>query len=336
MLVLMIVAGISMSASAQSGSRRPPPTRSQPSFRSSPPSSAGSQTRQVPGGSQSRPVLPVVSNLSLDGYCAVCIIDMKKWVRGNPQHQASYDGKTYYFPTEEIKRTFLADPGKYVPALGGDCTVCLAMIGKRMPGSVFHAAYHQERLYLFPGAEQRQMFVDNPGEYADVDLAMDGQCVVCRVEMNQEVAGDPHFAAYHNGMRYLFPSVEQLQMFHANPQKYAAGDAAINIPPALVPQTNTSLEQSSASPEQDVMTITGTSTCAGCEHGVAPIGDPDQLGLGVETDDGKLYVIEEAHELYPQVYKARFQKQKLTISGSVLQEQKNVVWLKPSALQVVN
>ncbi len=336
LLALMIVAGLSLQASAQSGSRRSPPMRSQPSFRSFPPSSAGSQRRQNPAGSQSRPGSPVVSNLALEGYCAVCIIDMKQWVRGNPQHQASYDGKTYYFPNEEIKRTFLADPGKYVPALGGDCTVCLAKMGKRMPGSVFHAAYHKGRLYLFPGADQKQMFVDNPGEFADVDLAMGGQCAVCRVEMNQEVPGDPNFAAYHDGMRYLFPSAEQLQMFHANPQKYAAAEGTLVPRPAVGPQSETSFEQPDISPDREVMTITGTSTCSGCEHGVSPIGDPDQLGLGVESADGKLYVIEQAHKLYPLVYKGRFQKQKLTVSGRVLRERDSVVWLTPSELQVTN
>ena len=64
------------------------------------------------------------SSLALGGYCPVCVIEMKKWVRGNPEHQVTYAGKTYRFPGEKQKQTFLANPTKYVPALGGDCTVC--------------------------------------------------------------------------------------------------------------------------------------------------------------------------------------------------------------------
>lgn len=59
---------------------------------------------------------------------------------------------------------------------------------------------------------------------------------------------------------------------------------------------------------------TGTSTCAGCEHGVVPIGAPDTLGLGIESADGRLYVIEDSHKRYPEVYESRFQKLKLKLT----------------------
>ncbi len=28
------------------------------------------------------------SDVALEGYCPVCIVEAKKWVRGNPRHQA--------------------------------------------------------------------------------------------------------------------------------------------------------------------------------------------------------------------------------------------------------
>ena len=76
--------------------------------------------------------------IGLGGYCPVCILDANKWAKGSPQHQATYDGVTYYFPEEAIKEKFLANPAKYVPALGGDCIVCYAKLGKRVPGSINH------------------------------------------------------------------------------------------------------------------------------------------------------------------------------------------------------
>ena len=83
------------------------------------------------------------NSVVLEGYCPVCVIKIKKWVRGNPHYAATYDGKTYYFPGEDQKQMFLADPAKYVPALGGDCTVCSSpSIAKTEVGRLCATAYH--------------------------------------------------------------------------------------------------------------------------------------------------------------------------------------------------
>lgn len=197
-----------------SGSRTPQYAPAQPYAPSGSSTRSGSQTRSLPVG--------------LSGYCPVCIIDRKQWVRGSSRFQASFDGKSYYFPNQEIRQTFLADPGKYVPALGGDCTVCLKDLDRRIPGSVYHAAYHRNRLYLFPGDEQKQKFVANPASYADADLALEGLCAVCKVDGGEEVPGDPRFATYHRGLRYLFAGEDQLNTFRADPEKYLP--AALSAP----------------------------------------------------------------------------------------------------------
>jgi YHS domain-containing protein len=103
--------------------------------------------------------------IGLGGYCQ-CASSANKWAKGSPEHQATYDGVTYYFPEETIKQKFLAEPAKYVPALGGDCIVCYAKLGKRVPGSIDHSARYDNRLYLFPGAEQQQAFLNNPTGFA--------------------------------------------------------------------------------------------------------------------------------------------------------------------------
>ncbi|QDS86146.1 YHS domain protein [Rosistilla ulvae] len=209
---------IAPQADAQSGTRAPRPTP--------PAASGGSQSRaaQPPaGGSQSR---MAQAKIAMDGYCPVCVIDMKKWVRGTTQFQANYDGKTYLFPGEEQKQVFLADPAKYVPALGGDCTVCSVNMSQRMPGTVQHSALYGGRLFLFPGEEQKAAFRADPKKYANIDLAMNGLCSVCRVEMQQDVPGKPEIATVHQGLRYLFPSDDQRKMFLANPAKYAVPNNA--------------------------------------------------------------------------------------------------------------
>ena len=102
----------------------------------------------------------------LSGYCPVCVVNSKKWVKGDPRFQVVYQGKTYYFPSEEQRTIFQKDPDRYAPVLGGDCVVCLVDMGERVPGSVHYSAIYRGRLYLFPGSEQRDMFIANPHKYA--------------------------------------------------------------------------------------------------------------------------------------------------------------------------
>ncbi|MEO2045410.1 MAG: hypothetical protein ABGX16_02420 [Pirellulales bacterium] len=158
----------------------------------------------------------------MEGYCPVCLKDMKKWVRGNPAYQAVYDGHVYSFMSDAQKNTFLADPLRYVPVLGGDCVTCLAKMSQRMPGNIRHAAYHRGRLYLFAGKDQKQIFLKDAATYANVDLALNGNCPVCQVEMQKNVPGNAEISTILNGKRYLFPSAKQQNMFLSNPKKYVA------------------------------------------------------------------------------------------------------------------
>lgn len=204
LLATLVVAAASV-AMAQSGTRVPNRGRSVP----------GSATRVQSTG----------SNVGLSGYCPVCVVEMKKWVKGSPEVQANYDGQTYLFPNAEQREMFLSDPAKYVPAFGGDCAVCYVNMGKRIPGSLKHAALRNNRLFLFPNDELKQEFLSAPEKFENADLALDGMCAVCRVELNQNVPGNPEIAVVHQGLRYLFPSAEQHDMFLANPAKYAVAPA---------------------------------------------------------------------------------------------------------------
>ena len=262
-------------------------------------------------------------SLGLEGYCPVCLIEAKKWVRGTPDHQVTYDGKTYYFPSENEKRVFQADPAKYVPALGGDCTVCLAKAGKRVAGNIRHGALYKGRVFLFTSDREKQEFLSSPKKYERVDLALNGRCAVCRVMAGKDVPGKPRFTAVHQGLRYQFVSDKERQVFLANPAKFAAD--------------TTSKEPASAKiASSAVITVKGKSACAGCEHGVAPIGAPDELGLAVNGRDGKVYVIEDTHKLYPNVYEKRYDGLPLQVSGTVLKTDGKITWIKPKSLKVVN
>ena len=114
------------------------------------------------------------SDVALEGYCPVCVTKMGKWVKGNVANRATYDGKTYYFPSQREREMFVSDPAKYVPALGGDCTVCYAKMKKRVPGNIRHASFHDGRLFLFLNADAHKMFQAEPATYANADLALGG------------------------------------------------------------------------------------------------------------------------------------------------------------------
>jgi YHS domain-containing protein len=168
--------------------------------------------------------------LALEGKCAVCLGAKNELVDGKPEFTSDYDAKTYRFPSAEQKRMFDADPARFVPALGGDCTVCLVEMGKRVPGKAEHALVHEDRLYLFPGQEQLDMFKQDPDKYKDADLALGGACPVCLVKLDEVVEGLPQLAVVHDGLRYLFPGEEQKRMFLRDPAAYTpalGGDCTV-------------------------------------------------------------------------------------------------------------
>ncbi len=246
--------------------------------------------------------------LGLGGYCPVCIVEGKKWVRGKSEFQTTYDGVTYRFPGIGPKQKFLANPARYVPALGGDCVVCYAKAGKRVPGSIYHAAFYRSRLYLFPSQREKQAFLSKPAEFENADLALKGECAVCLAKMKKHVPGKPEFTAIHNGLRYQFPSDGERQMFLKKPARFSV---------------------------KEHVTLRGRSGCAACDHGVTPIGAPDELGLAVTTPDGQVIVVEDAHTKWPAIYKARFEGKQVEVKGRIIRVRGKIKWLQPTALRVV-
>lgn len=207
---LMLSLVLSTVTRAQSRSRRDPPYgRRQPDAARA---REGSATRQPPTERTAR--------LAMEGYCPVCLRDQKRWVRGNAAHRVEHDGRTYHFASEEQRQTFLAQPARYVPVLGGDCVVCYAKMGERVPANIRYGKYYQDRLYFFASPEQMEMFVEDPRAFSDVDLAMGGACPVCWAQGGQRIAGDPRIETTYAGLRYRFPTAEMRDVFLASPEKY--------------------------------------------------------------------------------------------------------------------
>ena len=287
------------------------------------------------------------AQVGLQGYCPVCVVNLRKWVMGDPNHAVTYDGKTYFFPGDGPKKEFLRNPAKYTPALGGDCTICYAKVGKRVAGDIRFVSMHENRLYLFPSAKERNAFDRTPKQFEDTDLAFDGNCIVCQAKMNKTVKGNEEFTAFHDGFRYLFPSNRERQIFAQSPQQFV--DAANK------PMTKDSMHaheggmgkksmkhgdsmmkrESMPMANAQQVQFRGQTACAGCEFGVKPLGAPEELGLAVTTSDGKVYVIEDGHSRWPQVYKQRFDGQQVDVSGTIVKTAGNVSWVKPNRLSTL-
>lgn len=279
--------------------------------------------------SSERKSMKKIQRIGLEGYCPVCVIAARKWERGRPEFQSTFDGVTYYFPSAAIKRKFDAAPAKYVPALGGDCTVCYAKAGKRVPGNIRHAAIDNNRLFLFPGESEKRLFQENPQAYANVDLAANGECVVCLAKANKHVPGKPEHTVVHNGFRYQFPSDREANAFRKAPEQFIAATMRTDKRVSRTSMRNGNVRTK-------IVSVAGMSACAGCEFGVTPLADPDELGLAVKTSDGGVVVVENAHKLYPEIYAARFQGQSLQVEGEIVKTEGKIAWVKPSAVRVVN
>lgn len=262
--------------------------------------------------------------VAMSGNCAVCLVKGRKIVKGKPEHAVRFDGQTYLFPSEEVKKEFAANPEKYVPALNGDCTVCFAHHdGVRNPGKIEHVSFYQDRVFLFPNDKIKSVFDQSPKKYADVDLACDGKCVVCKIDGGKDVPGKPEFTAIYQGLRYQFPSQSVMQKFQANPAKYIAQNK------------EGQRTSSTTAAESQMVSIQGTTGCAACEYGVHPKQDPKELGLAVKSNDGNVYVIEGAHKTHSDLYKSRFQSLELSVKGKEIARKGKFVWVVPQSIEKI-
>ena len=186
--------------------------------------------------------------VGLEGYCPVCVVKYSQWVKGEKEHRAVYDGVAYYFPSAEVMETFQKNPVAYVPVLRGDCIVCYAHGGDRVPGNIRFAALSKERLFLFPNEEQRQAFKRSPAQFESTDLAANGKCVVCKAKGGNDVSGRPEFTAIHDGFRYQFPSERELQVFAAAPADFIASESSmLKLKPKMDGSSTKSMDNNGSS-----------------------------------------------------------------------------------------
>lgn len=279
----------------------------------------------------------VQAPVALEGNCPVCIVAKKEWVMGVADYQTVFDGKAYYFPNAEVKAMFDEAPEKWVPALNGDCILCYAKMGKRVPGDIRFGTLYEGRVFLFPSEKEKAAFDASAAQFANADVAANGNCIVCQVKMNKAVSGSTDFTAIVDGLRYLFPSDAERQMFLADPAAFVTPTAGTPTSQPTAEATNQTGLQMGAqtSAAMQTVSIQGKAACAGCSYGVKPIGAPNELGMAVVDSTGNVYVVEDCHLKWPEIYAARFDGGAVSVTGTVLKTEGKVTWLTPSKLSAM-
>lgn len=101
----------------------------------------------------------------MKGFCPVALRDDRDLLNAMPEHHSVYQGRTYYFSTADAKSRFDAAPHKYAPVSGGQDVVLLKeKVTKE--GSLDHAVWFKDRLYLFTSQKTLEQFVAAPKEFA--------------------------------------------------------------------------------------------------------------------------------------------------------------------------
>ncbi len=101
----------------------------------------------------------------LKGFCPVALRDRRDLVDTNPEIASTYEGRLYQFSSAEAKAAFDAEPEKYAPAMGGVDVIVQTNSHQTVDGTLDHAVWFHDKLYLFSSAETLEAFVLSPAEY---------------------------------------------------------------------------------------------------------------------------------------------------------------------------
>lgn len=109
------------------------------------------------------------STPAVSGFDVVSYFQGEKPLPGNGNHVALHEGATYLFVNEANKRSFEANPERYVPAYGGYCAYGVA-VGKKFASDPTVWEIVDGRLYLnLDNGIKRKWLADVPGHIAEAD-----------------------------------------------------------------------------------------------------------------------------------------------------------------------
>lgn len=102
---------------------------------------------------------------ALDRYCAVTLVEKRRWEVGDERWGAIHRGRTYLFVSQEAQKAFLANPDRYSPVYAGNDPVMRVDYQQDVPGKREHGAFYNNRIYLFTSEDTFQRFDRDPARY---------------------------------------------------------------------------------------------------------------------------------------------------------------------------
>ncbi|MEM1063769.1 MAG: hypothetical protein AAGJ97_15700, partial [Planctomycetota bacterium] len=99
------------------------------------------------------------------GFCPVVLRDARDLIDASPEHVSIFEAVAYEFSTSDARRRFRADPTRYAPVNGGHDVVLTAAGEVGTQGTLLHAAWYRDRLYLFRNPASLKIFQDNPSRF---------------------------------------------------------------------------------------------------------------------------------------------------------------------------
>ena len=109
--------------------------------------------------------------IGLDAYSPVSLWKWRKWRKGTPEFQVTFQQVTYYLADEEERRLFQSDPRKYAPRLTGCDPVIMTETDQAIAGDTQYGAFFDSGLYLFASRESRDQFKKSPLRYTRIQHA---------------------------------------------------------------------------------------------------------------------------------------------------------------------
>ncbi len=176
---------------------------------------------------------------TMHGYCPVSYFTENKAIKGNPAFQSSYLGEVYFFANERAKKTFDANPERYLPQFAGWCTLSLGgPYGKRILSDPEVFTIVDGKLYFFVSERGLQAYLpraDSVLKNAAQRFSKPhifGYSPVAYEKYNKAIKGDPQYSAVYNRQVYHFGSEADRQLFIKSPEQYApqyAGYCAMSL-----------------------------------------------------------------------------------------------------------
>ena len=100
------------------------------------------------------------------GFCPVALRDQRELINSKSKFKAIYELRIYYFSASEARDQFENDPEHYAPVHGGKDLVMLRDDEKKVQGSLDHAVWFKDRIYLFSSADSLNTFIKTPKKYS--------------------------------------------------------------------------------------------------------------------------------------------------------------------------